>query len=116
MLSRRAFGEIVETDCRIAAAIAQFDNLNFFVRDLLFKAIDETDNILKNPTPVIRLEEFGVNGFVFLVRGFISSEKTLDQWDIASNARFAIVKILRSNGIELSFPVQIIHLKNDQQK
>ncbi len=100
----------------ITVAVRYFED-PFFVRELLLKAIEETDNILKNPTPVIRLEEFGVNGYVFLVRGFISSEKTLDQWDIASNARFAIVKILRSNGIELSFPVQIIHLKNnDQQK
>lgn len=82
------------------------------VRILLFEALDQTNNILKNPVPVIRLEDFGVNGFVFLVRGFISSEKTLEQWDIASNVRFAIVKKLRKHGMDLSFPVQIVHLKN----
>ncbi len=84
------------------------------VRDLLLQAIESTDNILKTPAPVIRLEDFGPNGFVFLVRAFISSEKTLEQWEIASNVRFSIVKNLRQHGIELSFPIQIVHLKNDQ--
>ncbi len=83
------------------------------VRQLLLQAIESTDNILKTPAPVIRLDNFGVNGYVFLIRAFISSEKTLEQWDIASNVRFSIVKNLRQNGIELSFPIQIVHLKQD---
>ena len=87
-----------------------------FVRELLLQAITSTDNVLKTPAPVIRLEEFNANGFSFLVRAFISSEKTLEQWEIASQARFAIVKNLRAHGIDLSFPVQIIHIKNDTDK
>ncbi len=83
------------------------------VRDLLLQAIQNTNNILSTPVPIIRLEDFGVNGFVFLIRAFISSEKTLEQWEIASNVRFAIVKTLREHGIDLSFPIQIIHLKKD---
>jgi len=85
------------------------------VKELLLEAIQTTNNILNTPAPVIRLEEFTANGFTFLVRGFISSEKTLEQWEIASNVRFAIVKTLRSNGIDLSFPVQIVHLKKDDE-
>lgn len=87
-----------------------------FVKSLLLQAIESTDNVLKTPVPVIRLEDFNVNGFVFLIRGFISSEKTLEQWEIASNVRFAIVKTLRAHGIDLSFPVQIVHLKTDDDK
>ena len=49
------------------------------------------------------------------MRAFISSEKTMEQWEIASNVRFAIVKTLRGNGIDLSFPVQIVHLKKDDE-
>lgn len=85
------------------------------VRELLLEAILSTNNILNTPAPVIRLEEFSSSGFVFLVRAFISSEKTLEQWDIASNARFAIVKTLRSHGIDLSFPVQIVYMKKDNE-
>jgi small-conductance mechanosensitive channel len=83
------------------------------VRQLLLQAIEGADNILKTPAPVVRLDDFGVNGYVFLIRAFISSEKTLEQWDIASNVRFSIVKNLREHGIELSFPIQIVHLKQD---
>ncbi len=83
------------------------------VRDFLLQAIQSTNNILNTPPPIIRLEDFTVNGFTFLVRAFISSEKTLEQWEIASNVRFAIVKTLRSHGIDLSFPIQIVHLKKD---
>jgi small-conductance mechanosensitive channel len=83
------------------------------VRDLLLQAVQSTNNILNTPVPVIRLEEFTANGFTFLVRAFISSEKTLEQWDIASNVRFAIVKTLRDHGIDLSFPVQIVYMKKD---
>ncbi len=85
------------------------------VKELLLQAIQSTNNILNTPVPVIRLEEFSVNGFTFLVRAFISSEKTMEQWEIASNVRFAIVKTLRDNGIDLSFPVQIVHLKKDDE-
>lgn len=85
------------------------------VKDLLLQAIQSTNNILNTPVPVIRLEEFNQNGFVFLVRAFISSEKTLEQWDIASNVRFAIVKTLREHGIDLSFPVQIVYMKKDNE-
>ena len=85
------------------------------VKELLLQAIQSTNNILNTPAPVIRLEEFTVNGFTFLVRAFISSEKTLEQWEIASNVRFAIVKTLRSHGIDLSFPVQIMYMKNESE-
>jgi len=83
------------------------------VKELLLQAISNTPNILSTPIPIIRLEDFGVNGFVFLIRAFISSEKTLEQWNIASDVRLAIVKTLREHGIDLSFPIQIIHLKKD---
>ena len=85
------------------------------VKELLLQAIQGTNNILNTPVPVIRLEEFTTNGFTFLVRAFISSEKTLEQWDIASNVRFAIVKTLREHGIDLSFPVQIMYVKKDTE-
>ena len=78
------------------------------VRELLTRVLDDSRVILKNPRPVIRLENFSDLGYVFLVRGFISSNHTLDMWDIASDIRFAIVKRLHENGIELAYPVRII--------
>ena len=78
------------------------------VRELLLKVLDESNYVLKNPKPIVRLEDFNELGFVFLVRGFLSSNYTLDMWDIASDVRLAIVKKLRDDGIELAHPVRVM--------
>lgn len=78
------------------------------VRELLMRVLHESRVVLKNPRPVVRLESFSDLGFVFLVRGFLSSNHTLDMWDIASEIRFAIVKRLREHGIEIAYPVRIV--------
>ena len=78
------------------------------VRELLMRVLDESRVVLKNPRPVVRLENFTDLGFVFLVRGFLSSNHTLDMWDIASDIRFAIIKRLREHGIDIAYPVRIV--------
>ena len=88
------------------------------VKELLLQAVQGNPNILKNPKPIIRLDEFRDYGYVFLVRGFLSSDLTLEQWDIASDVRLAIMKILRENAIEIASPIEIIKIlaKNGQKK
>lgn len=78
------------------------------VRELLMRVLHESRVVLKNPRPVVRLDSFSDLGFVFMVRGFLSSNHTLDMWDIASEIRFAIVKRLREHGIEIAYPVRIV--------
>ena len=78
------------------------------VRELLMRVLNESRVVLKNPRPIVRLENFSDLGYVFLVRGFLSSNHTLDMWDIASDIRFAIVKRLHEHGIEIAYPVRII--------
>ena len=82
-------------------------------KQLLLQAIASVTNVLKSPIPIVRLEEFSPSGYVFLLRGFISSEMTLEQWNIASDVRFAVVKTLHKNGIELAYPVKIIRMANN---
>ena len=78
------------------------------VRELLMRVLDESRVVLKNPRPVVRLENFSDLGYVFMVRGYLSSNHTLDMWDIASDIRFAIVKRLQEHGIEIAYPVRIV--------
>lgn len=78
------------------------------VRELLHKVLSESSFVLKNPRPIVRLEGFTEFGYQFLIRGFLSSNHTLDQWDIASDIRFAIVKRLKENNIALAYPVRMI--------
>jgi len=77
-------------------------------KSAFLKVLDESPVILKNPRPVIRLDEFERHGFVFMIRGFISSNLTLEQWDIASDIRIAIIKELRVQNIKIALPISII--------
>ncbi|MDR3646263.1 MAG: mechanosensitive ion channel [Candidatus Babeliales bacterium] len=72
------------------------------VSKLLFQVLDENPNILKSPAPVVRLDDFSENGYVFMVRGFLSSQNVTNMWNIASGVRLGIVKKLRENNIEIS--------------
>lgn len=83
------------------------------VRDICFQVLDEDHDVLKVPQPFVRLEDFGDKGYVFMVRGFLSSGNTLRQWDIASNIRFALVAKLAKAGITIAGPsMQVVLKKN----
>lgn len=78
------------------------------VKEILLRVLDESRVVLKNPRPVVRLDNFTDLGFEFMVRGFLSSNHTLDMWDIASDMRLAMVKRLREHGIDIAYPVRIV--------
>ena len=80
------------------------------VRDLIFQVLDENINVLKNPRPIVRLENFVENGFEFRVRGFITADKILSLFDIASQVRLAIVRKLRTEGIPLAVPTRVLQI------
>ena len=82
-----------------------------FVKTIVAEVLDANTDILKSPRPIIRLENFGENGYEFLLRGFLSSNKTLDIWDIASNVRLALVQALQKNGISLAVPTRLVLTK-----
>lgn len=79
-----------------------------FVKSLFIKVVESHPNILRTPKPIVRLENFAPHGYEFLVRGFMSSSYTLDQWDIASDIRFGISKAMREHGIKIALPIRII--------
>ncbi|MFC1843087.1 hypothetical protein ACFLYU_05520 [Candidatus Dependentiae bacterium] len=61
--------------------------------------------MLKSPKPIVRLQNFGPNGYDFLIRGFLSSHYTLDMWDIESDIRLAPTKELREHNINIAIPI-----------
>jgi small-conductance mechanosensitive channel len=74
------------------------------VRELLLKSLEECQFILKNPSPIVRFENFGASGYEFLVRCFIPSSKTIEILDITSQLRFLITKKLNDENIKISSP------------
>lgn len=83
------------------------------VREICFKVLEEDHDVLKVPQPFVRLQDFEDKGYVFMVRGFLSSGNTLRQWDIASNIRFALVARLAKVGITIAGPSLKIVMKKE---
>lgn len=80
------------------------------IKEIILKVLDNNTNILKNPSPIIQLRDFTDNGYQFLIRGFMSSDKVLEQADIASDVRIQLVKKLRSLGIEVGSPTRTVRI------
>lgn len=72
------------------------------VKAILMNVLGSSPYILKSPSPIVRLYKFGAYGYVFQVRGFLSSSYTLDMWDIASDIRLSIAKSLLDNKIKIA--------------
>lgn len=77
------------------------------VKELLMQAVESHQNVLKNPRPIVRLDDFAENGYLFMVRGYLSSVYTLEQWDIASDVRLHIIKKFHDNNIKIAVPVRL---------
>ncbi len=80
------------------------------VRKLFLKVLDDNYQVLRNPAPIVRLDNFTDNGFEFMVRGYLSHDKVLDQYDIASDIRLELVRTLRENAFDIGRPSRILQL------
>lgn len=85
------------------------------VKSLFTQVVESHPNILRTPKPVVRLESFAEHGYEFMVRGFMSSSYTLDQWDIASDIRFSIAKAMRDHNIKIALPIRVIDSRRTGQ-
>ena len=78
------------------------------VKQIIIKVLDENSNVLKNPAPIVWLNDFVDNGYQFLVRGYLTADKVLEQWEIASLVRLEMVRRLREAGIEVASPTRTL--------
>lgn len=92
-----------------------FDENPQTVKELLAKAIEMHPNVLRNPKPIVRLLKFGEYGYVFMMRGFVSSAFTLDLWDIESDVRLNAIKVLREHNIKIAFPFYVFKNVQDEK-
>jgi len=84
------------------------------VRSLILKVLDSNLNILKTPSPIVLLHDFVDNGFQFMIRGYVTADKVLEQWEISSALRLDIVRALRAATIEVASPTRVLKvLPND---
>ncbi len=86
------------------------------VKQLILEVLDKNINVLKNPAPIVRLNDFTDNGFLFMARGFLSPDKVLDQYDISSDVRLEIVRTLRAQGLDVGSPTRVLKLVQEKPK
>jgi len=78
------------------------------IKSIIFKVLDSNPNLLKSPSPIIRLEAFRDIGFDIMIRAFVSGDKVLDQWDIASSLRIELLKVLNEHGISIAEQTRVV--------
>lgn len=78
------------------------------VKAVLLSAVEDNSDVLKNPKPIVFIDQFGDSSIRFILYYFI--EHAFDNDRISSDIRFAIDKKFKLNNISLPVPV----LKVDQ--
>jgi small-conductance mechanosensitive channel len=58
------------------------------------------------------LTDFAEHGYKFIIRGFISSDKVTERFEIESQIRFELVRRLRQDGIHIAVPIRFIRQIN----
>lgn len=86
------------------------------VKAIIHQVLDASPKLLKNPAPIVRLEDFADNGFEFLIRGFVSPDKVLERHDIASDVRLELVRMLRASGFEVGSPTRVLRIVQESPR
>ncbi len=79
------------------------------VRKVLLQCAAEHDQVLSNPGPFVRLEEFGDSSVNFEL--YFWTAEVFRVENTKSDLRFAIVKKLRENKITIPFPQMDVYVK-----
>ncbi len=77
---------------------------------LLEQVVDEHGQVLKEPRPVILLEDFGADALVFGIYYWIEVNERLDVRVVASDLRHRIYRLFRDAGISIAYPQRDVHL------
>ncbi len=73
------------------------------VKKLLLKSVENVGDVLKDPAPIVMLDNFGESSVRFCLRYFICDAFNNDR--IASDIRFEIDRLFKENGVKLPVPV-----------
>ncbi|MDM1395636.1 mechanosensitive ion channel family protein [Myroides odoratimimus] len=77
------------------------------VKSVLLSCVEDNDEVLKSPKPIVFIDEFGESSIRFILYYFI--DNAFDNDRIGSEIRFEIDKKFKANNIEL--PVPVLKLK-----
>ncbi len=82
------------------------------VRELLLRAADEHEGVLKSPAPEVLFEDFGDNALAFRLYVWMKMRRPFDRLRVQSDLRFAVDRLFRVGEIVVSFPQRDVHLES----
>ena len=77
---------------------------------ILRRAVDEHERVLKSPEPIVLFTDFGANSLDFEVHFWIEMRRIMDRRIIESEIRQSIDRLFREAGIVIAFPQRDVHL------
>ncbi|MDJ0979934.1 MAG: mechanosensitive ion channel [Erythrobacter sp.] len=102
-------------DVRVKAPVGvSYDSDLKLVTELLYKAVDDTPRVLRNPKPRVNVMEFGDNSVNFEVRFWIQDPEG-GLANIRSDVYMRIWELFQENDIEIPFPQSDLHLRKSDQ-
>jgi potassium efflux system protein len=80
------------------------------VEELIRKVVDEDDQVLKHPEPILLFDEFGDNSLNFEAHFWVRARSPMAMRRVQSRLRFRIDDLFREHGLVIAFPQRDVHL------
>jgi small-conductance mechanosensitive channel len=80
------------------------------VEELIRKVIQEDDQVLKVPVPIVVFDEFGDNSLNFDVYFWVKARSPMEVRKVQSRVRFRIDDLFRENHLVIAFPQRDVHI------
>ena len=81
------------------------------VQKLLYKAVEESPRVLRNPAPKVWMLEFGDNSVNFEIRAWINDPQE-GVGNVRADVMMRVWDLFQENNIEIPFPQRDLHLKS----
>lgn len=98
---------LVRTSVRIGVAYGTSAKL---VAKLLQQVVDDQENILNDPKPIVTFEDFGDNALIFEATFWINSNVEGGLRTTRSEIRFQIDELFTQHNIVIAFPQRDVHI------
>lgn len=77
---------------------------------LLMRAVSEHGQVMKDPEPVVVLDDFAADALSFTLYYWIEVGRNVDARIVGSDIRFRIDKLFREAGIVIAYPQRDVHI------
>jgi len=78
------------------------------VQDILLKLSNAHPSVIRTPSPLVTLEDFGDNGLLFNLQCWMTVEAGLNVLQVLSDLRLQILAAFNAAGIELPYPQRMM--------